>query len=353
MVKCRCGQRWQKSGRAGSLAEFRAVQQERGRRAAPVVAEPKATPPAKRARPAPLSAEPPSLRSRRTLSYTSSSSSGEEREEGQEEEEEELSLRRWVCLRAPTPLPVACCSHPPTCQQMDTLPLPGVLLVPLRCCRSPRFGHPPPLLPASKPPPKPPRQLQLQQGANSGQQRGQHAAKQQQQRGRPNGKAAAQAGPFVSYAIQKLASPKGAHRLFWLQNAAGASTLAVVGSDARLTGHFIYASAPGLPPLRCTNGEAVAAWLEAAFGVTEQVADPGLRLPELSTAERKRMLHPTEPAWAAPALPPGQWTDVREESGRLGDGRHLKRFYLLGSGGAEMLAVVGMDSARKDRRCVL
>ena len=40
----------------------------------------------------------------------------------------------------------------------------------------------------------------------------------------------------------------------------------------------------------------------------------------------------------------------REESGRLTDGRHYKRFFLIGRGGEEKLAVTGLDSMRLDRR---
>ena len=50
--------------------------------------------------------------------------------------------------------------------------------------------------------------------------------------------------------------------------------------------------------------------------------------------------------------------ECREESGRLTDGRHFKRFFLIpaGGGGAgdssgEKLVVTGVDSIRKDRRC--
>lgn len=46
------------------------------------------------------------------------------------------------------------------------------------------------------------------------------------------------------------------HVLFWAVAASGDATLAVVGTDVRQTGHFVYSTvsdwAAG-PPLRCTN----------------------------------------------------------------------------------------------------
>ncbi|EFN59254.1 hypothetical protein CHLNCDRAFT_49761 [Chlorella variabilis] len=168
---------------------------------------------------------------------------------------------------------------------------------------------------------------------------------------------AASGGPrFVSYAVQKLTSGKAAHALFWLQDERGDSTLAAVGTDARLSGHFIYSSCPAFlalglaPPLRVTNRGEVAAWL-AGFGVAAQVDDSSVRLPELSAEEKSRVLNPESPVWARPeGLRAGSWTGVREESGRLADGRHFKRFWMLGPGGADKLVVTGVDSSRKDRR---
>ncbi|GAB4818034.1 hypothetical protein N2152v2_005080 [Parachlorella kessleri] len=157
---------------------------------------------------------------------------------------------------------------------------------------------------------------------------------------------------YVSYTIQKQSSSRGNHALFWLQDEHGGHTLAVVGTDARLSGHFTYATTPGFsagPPLRCTNRTEVTQWL-ASFGVREQVPESSVgRLPELDAAEKKRLLT-GEPVWAKPQLEAGVWAAVREESGRLVDGRHFKRFFLLGAQGQEKLAVTGVDSMRKDRR---
>eukprot|EP00887_Chlorella_sp_A99_P005279 scaffold1.g5279.t1 len=332
----RCGQRWQKSGRATSLEAFRAADAERAaERTSPGpggAAAPR-PPPAAAAGGAPVPAKrplralgeallPPATRSRRTLSMTSS-------EEG--EAVDELSPRRSPRFTLP--------ADPRPAQRPQQ--------------RGPAAGGRPPLPPAR----------QQQQGPLSG--RGKHRAAhpraaqleegeqaEEQLQATEPGPSSSGGGGYATYAVQKLAGQKATHRLYWLQDAAGDSTLAVVGTDARQTGHFVYRAAEGMPPLRCTNGEGVAAWLEASFGVRRQRAEAELQLPELSAAERKRLLSPAEPAWAAPPLPPGPWTGAREESGRLADGRHAKRYWLLGGPGGvqELLAVVGADSARKDRR---
>ncbi|PRW58714.1 hypothetical protein C2E21_2742 [Chlorella sorokiniana] len=161
---------------------------------------------------------------------------------------------------------------------------------------------------------------------------------------------------FVSYCVQKLSSGKANHSAFWIQDAAGESLLAVVGTDARLSGHFTYSTTPAFmelrlaPALRCTNRSEVQAWL-AGWGMTNGVSDGAVKLPELSSEEKKRLLNPEEPVWARPAgFDARAWTGVREESGRLTDGRHFKRFWLRGGGGRERLVVSGVDSIRKDRR---
>ncbi|KAL4424785.1 hypothetical protein ABPG77_000825 [Micractinium sp. CCAP 211/92] len=165
---------------------------------------------------------------------------------------------------------------------------------------------------------------------------------------------------YVSYAVQKLAgSGRANHAAFWLQDGRGDSHLAVIGTDARQTGHFTYVTCPsflerhaGVPPLRCTNRGDVQAWL-AGFGCVTAVEADSVGLPELSIEERKRLLNPEEPVWSRPSAGTlaGSWRGVREESGRLADGRHFKRFWLLpGAGGQEKLLVTGVDSSRKDRR---
>lgn len=156
-------------------------------------------------------------------------------------------------------------------------------------------------------------------------------------------------GVYVSYCIQKLGVGRANHALFWVQEATGRSTLAVVGTDARLSGHFTYSTVPGFPapPLRCTNRGEVVAWL-ASIGVVESLSESSVALPALEAEERRRLLT-GEPVWARPDLQ-GTWVDVREESGRVSDGRHYKRFWLVSPEGCERLAVAGLDSARRDRR---
>lgn len=77
------------------------------------------------------------------------------------------------------------------------------------------------------------------------------------------------------------------------------------------------------------------------------------RLPELSPEDKRHLLNPEQPAWARPAgLDPAQWAGIREESGRLVDGRHYKRFWLKAvpaGGRPDRLVVSGIDSAKKDR----
>jgi hypothetical protein len=78
------------------------------------------------------------------------------------------------------------------------------------------------------------------------------------------------------------------------------------------------------------------------------------RLPELSAEERKRLLNPDQQVWARPTTAlTGRWRGVREESGRLTDGRHFKRFFMLpadSSGGQEKL--VGGNTMHQDKSFV-
>ena len=81
------------------------------------------------------------------------------------------------------------------------------------------------------------------------------------------------------------------------------------------------------------------------------------------TEEEQRLLLycQTQPAWAGAASMSDAWRggSVREQSGRLTDGRHFKRYWLVpppaaqpGGGGSEVerLVVAGVDSSRRDRR---
>ena len=62
---------------------------------------------------------------------------------------------------------------------------------------------------------------------------------------------------------------------------------------------------------------------------------PCCRLPELSAEERKRLLNPDQQVWARPTTAlTGRWRGVREESGRLTDGRHFKRFFMIPADGS-------------------
>ena len=94
-------------------------------------------------------------------------------------------------------------------------------------------------------------------------------------------------------------------------------------------------------------------WL-ASLGAQQQRFELAVPLPALTPAERRRLAGGAPgagagAAWeAAPALG-GEWAEVREEGGRLVDGREYRRFWLVDPHGRETLAATGADSPA-DRR---
>eukprot|EP00775_Hariotina_reticulata_P007160 gene7160-7375_t len=141
------------------------------------------------------------------------------------------------------------------------------------------------------------------------------------------------------------------HVLFYVVDAQGLGKLAVVGTDVKLSGHFVYASVSEMAsdtlPLRCTNRNRVLEWL-AALGASEPADDHEVVLPELAP-QQWQQLHSADPMWTKPQLD-REYTGYREETGTLPDGRHFKNYYLVNEQGDEKLMVMAEDGARLDRR---
>eukprot|EP00798_Chlamydomonas_sp_ICE-L_P014838 gene14838-20891_t len=141
------------------------------------------------------------------------------------------------------------------------------------------------------------------------------------------------------------------HILFYLVDAYDCAMLAVVGTDARLTGHFVYSTIPEFneaPPLRCTNRTKVMEYL-AALGATDPADPDSVRVPDI-TQTQLQMLTTADPMFARPNLdrPYNRW---REELGSHPDGRHYKLYFLIDdSCSVERLVIRAEDSVRRDRR---
>ncbi|GBF98621.1 hypothetical protein Rsub_10810 [Raphidocelis subcapitata] len=196
-------------------------------------------------------------------------------------------------------------------------------------------------------------QAPQQQGEQPGEQPHQTDGRQDGQL--PTAGAAAAAGggapPFKQYYMQRL-TLNVVHVLFFAVDAAGDATLAVVGTDVRQTGHFVYATVSDWtagPPLRCTNRARVMEYL-AALGACEPAHEgQALRVPPLAP-HHWQALNSADQGYARPQLD-RRYDRWREEVGTLPDGRHSKRYYVVdSSSGAERLMVVAEDGARRDRR---
>eukprot|EP00879_Flechtneria_rotunda_P014119 GHRR01014749.1.p1 GENE.GHRR01014749.1~~GHRR01014749.1.p1 ORF type:complete len:229 (+),score=67.88 GHRR01014749.1:232-918(+) len=108
--------------------------------------------------------------------------------------------------------------------------------------------------------------------------------------------------PYCKYYMQRVTS-NVAHVLFYVVNAEGAAKLAVVGTDVKMSGHFVYASVSDIseaPALRCTNRGRVIEWLNA-LGASEAAEDHEVMLPELTPLQWQQ-LNSADPLWAKPQL---------------------------------------------------
>ncbi|KAL6763288.1 hypothetical protein V8C86DRAFT_344692 [Haematococcus lacustris] len=157
---------------------------------------------------------------------------------------------------------------------------------------------------------------------------------------------------YFKYHMQRLQTTAN-HVLFYVVDANNAAKLALVGTDVRLSGHFVYCTLPEFkeaPPIRCTNRVKVMEWL-TCLGATEAADPDQVQVPSISSKELE-MLLTSDPMFSKPKMD-REYNSWREEGGRLPDGRHFKNFYLVDSSGQEAqerLVITAEDSHRKDRR---
>ncbi|EFJ52353.1 hypothetical protein VOLCADRAFT_86702 [Volvox carteri f. nagariensis] len=148
------------------------------------------------------------------------------------------------------------------------------------------------------------------------------------------------------------------HILFYLVDEHYNAELAVVGTDLRFSGHFVYSTLPECPvagqPLRCTNRNRVMDWL-AAQGAVEAADTARLHIPPLRPHELE-LLESSDPLYSRPpeTVLDRQYVSWREEVSVLPDGRHMKQFWLVAAPGRvdcpDRLVVTAEDSHRRDRR---
>ncbi|KAG2432916.1 hypothetical protein HXX76_008646 [Chlamydomonas incerta] len=142
------------------------------------------------------------------------------------------------------------------------------------------------------------------------------------------------------------------HILFYLVDHEYRAVLAVVGTDMRFSGHFVYSTLPDGPvpgsPLRCTNRNRVMDWL-AQQGAVDPADASRLRLPPLAPHELA-LLESSDPLFSRPAesVLDRRYSSWREEVGVLPDGRHIKQFWVSAApppGSGEEFGTKGGDSA--------
>ncbi|KAL6785971.1 hypothetical protein ACKKBG_A00880 [Auxenochlorella protothecoides x Auxenochlorella symbiontica] len=152
----------------------------------------------------------------------------------------------------------------------------------------------------------------------------------------PSGASPSSPGQYVSFCLQKVCHVRTQYMLVWVQDARHVSTLAVVGTDARSSGHYTYTKAPDFPgpPLTCTNRARVLNWL-GQLGIHNQVQEGTCILPSLSPAA---LLHLAEGARTVGCA----WVDVREEAVHLG-GHLSRRFFLVNAYGGQALAATSTN----------
>ncbi|KAG1672613.1 hypothetical protein FOA52_002093 [Chlamydomonas sp. UWO 241] len=155
---------------------------------------------------------------------------------------------------------------------------------------------------------------------------------------------------YWKYHMQRLTTA-AQHILFYVVDVRSVAILAVVGTDVRGTGHFVYSSIPDFTeavPLRCTNRMKVMEYL-AALGATDAADPDSVIVPDI-TPQQLELLLTSDPMFSKPVLD-RQYSSWREEGGKYPDGRHWKHFIVVDdSGGAERVVVVAEDSHRRDRR---
>ncbi|GMH37932.1 hypothetical protein BSKO_05816 [Bryopsis sp. KO-2023] len=124
--------------------------------------------------------------------------------------------------------------------------------------------------------------------------------------------------------------------LFYVHDSKSRVRLALVGTDIRGTGHFVYKSEPDFadfvaaPPLRGTNRSQVMSWL-AQLGANQQA-------PMRKDSIEKELKKPDVDR---------KYEAIREDTGKTEEGYHYKNFYLVGNDGEEMLAIKGPKRNRR------
>ncbi|GMH40668.1 hypothetical protein BSKO_08572 [Bryopsis sp. KO-2023] len=161
--------------------------------------------------------------------------------------------------------------------------------------------------------------------------------------------------PIVSYHMTRRSLEGHSKQvLFFVHDSRSRVQLAIVGTDMRGTGHFVYESEPefvAAPPLRCTNRSQVMSWL-ADLGATQQVEmNVDSKAPVRKVSIRKDSIRKDsiKKELKKPTVD-RKYEAVREDTGETHEGYHFRNFYLVGNDGEEMLAIEGQDGPRRDRR---